>query len=311
MASLCRSYTVRMNGRIQRWQLLLRFALSLALGVWLWRAGWPLMSLLGASMVFWFHGLVMLGLFLSLGRSNRGPSQPGLLQLLRAWGPELIACERVFAWQQPFAEHRVPDFIPPHSRQRGVLLLHGYTCNRGLWNGWMRRLRQRGHPHIALSMEPAFGSIDAYADQIETAVRRLRAISQQAPLIVAHSMGGLAARAWWRKHGRPGRMQRIVTLGSPHAGTLMASFSPAVNARQMRRQSEWLSELAGSESADLGAQFDCYYSNCDQIVCPAETALYPGCRAVYLPGNGHLRLVFHEQVFADVMKLLEAEEQTP
>lgn len=299
-----------MNARIQRWQLLLRAVLALAALGWFWRVGAPGWGLLAAVLVFWFYGLLMGFVFISLRRINRAAA-PSWAQLLRAWGWELLVCERVFGWQQPFAERRVPDFIPSHSRQRGVLLLHGYTCNRGMWNGWMRRLRQRGHPHIALSMEPAFGSIDAYADQIEKAVQRLRAITQQAPVIVAHSMGGLAARAWWRKHGRPERMHRIVTLGSPHAGTLMASFSPAINARQMRRGSEWLSELAGTEAADFGRQFDCYYSACDQIVCPAETAVLPGARAIAVPGTGHLGLVFHPRVFADVVHLLQEETKTP
>jgi len=295
-----------MNARIQRWQLLLRSGLALAALVWLWRSGHPVWALLAAVLAFWFYGFLMGGVFLSLRRINRSHA-PSLSQLLRAWARELWVCERVFGWQQPFAEHQVPDFIPPHSRQRGVLLLHGYTCNRGLWNGWMRRLRQQGHPHIALSMEPAFGSIDAYADEIEKAVQRLRALTQQAPVIVAHSMGGLAARAWWRRHGRPGRMQRIVTLGTPHAGTLMARFSPAVNARQMRRQSAWLNELGAGESTELGAQFDCYYSACDQIVCPAETAVLPGARAIEVLGAGHLALVFHPQVFDDVLRLLQSD----
>ena len=302
------------NARTQRWQLLGRGLLGLAVWIGFWRAGSPALGLLLGLVAFWFYGLLMVGVFASLTRINRGAAvpAPGLAQLMRAWWWELVVCEWVFAWQQPFAEHRVPDFVPPHSRQRGVLLLHGYTCNRGLWNGWMRRLRAQGHPHIALSMEPAFGSIDAYAASIEKAVTWLTAATGQPPLIVAHSMGGLAARAWWKAHGRPGRVHRFITLGSPHAGTLMASFSPAVNARQMRRSSAWLTEMAGREAADLGAQFDCYFSHCDQIVCPVGTAVLPGAQAIHLPGTGHLALVFHPQVFAGVLaRLQEPAKETP
>ncbi|MDN3922695.1 esterase/lipase family protein [Roseateles violae] len=292
-----------MNGRLQRWQLLLRLLLALAIAVAGWRAGSPGLGLLLAALLFWFHGLVMLGMFLSLLRINRGAN--GIVSLLRAWARELWVCERVFGWQQPFAEHREPDFVPAHGERRGVLLLHGYTCNRGLWNGWMRRLRQRGHPFIALSLEPAFGSIDAYVEAIEAAVQRLTASSGRPPLIVAHSMGGLAARAWWRRHGAPGRVQRVLTLGSPHGGTLTARFSPALNARQMRPGSAWLAELAGSEARAPGAGFDCYYSAADQIVCPAPTAVLDGSRAVALAGVGHLALVFERRVFEDVLRLLD------
>lgn len=294
-----------MNASIQRWQLLLRIALAVGALLWFERAGAPWTGLLVAALLFWFYGLVLGLIFAHLPRINRA-DRPSVGQLVRAWWNEFIICERIFAWQQPFREHRQPDFVPERSDKRGVLMLHGYTCNRGLWNDWMERLSERGHPHIALSMEPAFGSIDAYADGIEAAVARLTACSGgKPPVIVAHSMGGLAARAWWRKHGKAGRVHRIVTLGSPHGGTLMASFSPAFNARQMRRPSPWLAELAGAEPADFGAQFDCYYSHCDQIVCPADTAVLPGSRAIHLPGTGHLALVFHQRVWADLLQLLQ------
>jgi len=287
---------------MQRWQLLARLLLALVVGGWFWRSGSPGLGLLLGALVFWSYGLVMLGAFMSLLRTNRG--EVGVPKLLLACWRELLVCEWVFAWQQPFNEHRVADFLPAQTAQRGVLLLHGYTCNRGLWNDWMPRLRRAGHPHIALSMEPAFGSIDAYADQIESAVQRLTDATGQAPLIVAHSMGGLAARAWWRRFGASGSVLRIVTLGTPHAGTVMARFSPAFNARQMRRRSPWLAELAMHESSALGAEFDCYYSESDHIVCPMGTAVLPGSRAIHIAGTGHLALVFNARVFSDVLSLL-------
>jgi pimeloyl-ACP methyl ester carboxylesterase len=293
-----------MNGRIQRWLLLARVLFALSMAGCLWRAGVPHpATLVATALAFWFPGWLMLALFISLLWINRGACS--VRQLLRAYAHEFWIYERVFAWQQPFAEHQEPDFLPKHARGPGVLLLHGFSCNRGLWNGWMRPLRERGHPHIALSLEPAFGSIDAYADSIETAVQRLTECCGQAPLIVAHSMGGLAARAWRRRFGSSGRVRTIVTLGTPHAGTLWASYSLALNTRQMRRGGPWLAELAAAEAAQrAGAGFDCYYSDCDQIVCPAETAVLAGARAISVAGTGHLALVFERRVFADVLRLL-------
>ncbi len=318
---MCRSYTAGMNARIQRWQLLLRAILALATLIGCWRSGAPGFGLVLAAAVFWLYGLGMLMIFAWLPRLNTGLPPPGRLQLLRAWWHELIACERVFAWQQPFAAQRYADFLPGNSNsggggsgQRGVLLLHGFTCNRGIWNRWMERLRAQGHPHIALTLEPAYGSIDAYVAQIEAAVQTLEQRCGQPPVIVGHSMGGLAARAWWRRHGQVGRIHRFLTLGTPHAGTLMARFGATLNARQMRRQSRWLSELAAHEAAassagqvpDFAARFDCYFSRCDQIVCPADTAVLPGSQAIEVVGSGHLALVFQPRILADLLRLLEA-----
>ncbi|MCU7372447.1 alpha/beta fold hydrolase [Paucibacter sp. O1-1] len=305
-----------MNARIQRFQMMLRLLLALGALLWLWPRG-PVLAISTGLLLFWFYGLVMalnFGLLLRINAS--ATTAPGALQLLRAWWAEFWTCEWVFGVQQPFAERRLPDHLPPPSASaqapRGVLLLHGYTCNRGLWNHWLPRLRQRGHAYLALSMEPAFGSIDAYADAIEAAVRRLAQATGRPPLIVAHSMGGLAVRAWWRRHGGDtARLHRIVTLGSPHAGTLMANFSSATNARQMRRGSAWLQELAAQEAPEFRQRFICYYSNCDQIVCPAGTAVLADAEARYRPGVGHLRLAFDGAVLDEVLGELSAADFRP
>jgi triacylglycerol esterase/lipase EstA (alpha/beta hydrolase family) len=292
-----------MNGRIQRWEVLGRLLLGLLAFCTCWWLGAAWLGVLVAALVFWFHCLVMGGMFVSLLVINR-TAAPGAWRLLRAWAGEVLACERVFAWQQPFAAHAQADFVPVNSAQRGVLLLHGFTCNRGLWNSWRERLTAAGHPHIALTMEPAFGAIDTYASLIEAAVQRLTAITGEPPLVVAHSMGGLAARAWWRQFGAGRLPPRIVTLATPHQGTLMARFSFSTNSRQMRLGSDWLAALAASESPALGAYFDCYYSRCDQIVCPAGHAVLAGSRSIELPATGHLAIVFHPRVWADVLALL-------
>lgn len=304
-----------MNARIQRWQLLLRLFLSLGLGWafhsvgWIGSSGW---SVLLAVMVFWFHALPMLFGFAVLPWVNRNPGGgPAYAGLLKAWARELLACERVFAWQQPFAEHQEPDFLPPSSPRCAVLFLHGFTCNRGLWNGWLKRLREAGHPYIALTLEPAYGSIDDYADAIEAALCRLEALGGPPPFIMAHSMGGLAARAWWRRHGmaKP-RVGRLITLGSPHAGTVLAKFGLGVNAGQMRRGSAWLQALNRQETGPMAAQSDSYFSRLDQIVCPASSAILPGATAVEVAGCGHLDLVFRPDIMDTVLAQLAAAAQT-
>lgn len=302
-----------MNAILQRVQLLLRLVLSVGLALALWpRLGW--LALLPAALLFWAHGLLLALSFARLARLDPGHGlrPPGRRELLRAWWRELWVVERVFALRQPFAERAEPDHLPARARGRGVLLLHGFSCNRGLWNVWMRRLRARGHAFVALSLEPAFGSIDDYAAPIEAALQRLTHSSGgRPPVIVAHSMGGLAVRAWWRRHGRPGaeaRVQRVLTLGSPHAGTLTAALAAPffTNARQMRRHSNWLQALAAAETPAWRARFACFFSRCDHVVCPAATALLPGAQAHEIGGGiGHLALVEQEAAFAALLAALE------
>ncbi|RYF44710.1 MAG: alpha/beta fold hydrolase, partial [Comamonadaceae bacterium] len=146
--------------------------------------------------------------------------------------------------------------------------------------------------------------IDAYVATIEQAVRRVETLTGRPPVLVCHSMGGLAARAWWRAHGVDGRVARIITIGSPHHGTWLARFSRMPNGRQMRQRNAWLAALELSETRRPLPPCTCWYSNCDNIVFPARTASLPHADNRLLPGVAHVALAFHPAVIADTMRHL-------
>nr|WP_259372712.1 alpha/beta fold hydrolase [Schlegelella koreensis] len=227
--------------------------------------------------------------------------------MLRAWIVEVITAPLVFCWRQPFRSQAIPDAVDSKDAQgRPVLLVHGFLCNRGFWNPWMRRLRARGIAFGAPSLEPAFGSIDAYADTIERAARQLHAASDQPIVIVAHSMGGLAVRAWLRRYPQSeGLVWRIVTIASPHQGTAFARHAPSTNGQQMQIGSRWLSSLAGTESLERRAKFTCYFGNCDNIVFPATRALLPGAVHHHLPSTAHVRMASRREIFDEVLRATE------
>jgi hypothetical protein len=284
-----------MNARLQRIWVLLRLAVALWVG---WRFGWAWgVATLG------LHAAVLALGFAQLRWVNR--PAPGWGQLLRAWAGEVAASELAFSWRQPWREWAEPDHLPAGATQ-GVLLVHGFSCNRGRWNGWMRRLRAQGVAFVAPTLEPAFGSIDAYADEIEAGVQQLKRLTGRMPLLCAHSMGGLALRAWWRRHGAGhAEAPRVITLGSPHQGTRMAALGLGVNAAQMRQGSAWLAQLPGLPDVD------CFWTPCDQIVNPAERAVLPGAQAHRLDGVGHMGLVHAPEAWQLVQDALASSFSTP
>ena len=276
-----------MNGRLQRVWFVARLALAGLIG---WRFGWGWgLATLG------LHAAVLALGFVQLRWVNR--PAPTWAQLLRAWAGELVASELAYSWRQPWREWAEADHLPAGAVS-GVLLVHGFACNRGRWNGWMKKLRAQGVAFVAPSLEPAFGSIEAYADEIEAGVQQLKASTGRMPVLCAHSMGGLALRAWWRKHGAGHEVPRVITLGSPHAGTRMAALAQGRNAAQMRRGSAWLDQLPGF------ADVDCFWTPCDQVVNPAETAILPGSRAHRLEGVGHMGLVHSDQAWQCLQTVL-------
>lgn len=250
---------------------------------------------------------VTLGLeFVLLNRSfdRSDPARPKFRQLASAWLQETIATPPIFLWQQPFRSHAEPDSIASDiTGHRGIVLVHGFVCNRGIWNRWMRRLRAGGVPFVAVNLEPVFCSIDGYTAVIDNAVQALAESTGREPVIVAHSMGGLAVRAWLAKARAASRCHSVVTLGSPHLGTWMARHSTVGNGREMRIGSPWLSRLEAMELDLPRPRFVCFWSHCDNIVFPSANATLAGADNRHLPATPHVQMIHHPAVIDEVLRL--------
>jgi hypothetical protein len=242
-----------------------------------------------------------------VNKSDPSPRAP-LTRWLAAWFGEAVTAPQVFFWRQPFRANEFPDSFSQQSAvagQRGVVLVHGLFCNRGFWTPWLRRLQQQGNAFVAVSLEPIFGSIDDYTGQIEAAVKKVADVTGLPPLLVCHSMGGLAARAWLVLYKADARVHRVVTIGTPHEGTWLARLGRAENARQMRLGSNWLAHLENEFSHSRRALFTCWYSNCDNIVFPASTATLRGADNRLVAGVAHVHMAFLPQVMNGTLALLK------
>jgi triacylglycerol lipase len=281
-----------MLARLQQFTTLGLIALALgwaALALRFGHAGW---AAAGAAIILFGYAAVLGIEFMLLHRAHGDDPTPRATpaRLLRAWLGEVMSAPLVFCWRQPFRSRRWPDQLPAAGGPRGVLLVHGFVCNRGLWNAWMERLTASGTPYVAVNLEPVFGSIDDYTPVIEAAVRRLEQATGRPPVAVAHSMGGLALRRWWADQPDE-RLHHAITIATPHHGTWLARFALTPNARQMRRRSAWLQALAGREPASRAARFTCFYGHCDNIVFPPRTAVLAGAAVHHLPGVAHVHMV--------------------
>jgi triacylglycerol lipase len=294
-----------MLARLQQFTTVLLVAIAVACAAILASHGKPLWAFAAFALVAVGHAIFLAFEFLLLASSNRHDPAPAATagELAGAWWGEVLTAPQVFCWQQPFRSKAQTDYLPSAGdRPVGIVFVHGFVCNRGLWNPWLRRLRQFGVPFVAVNLEPVFGSIDNYAAIIEQAVQRVEAATSARPLIVAHSMGGLAVRAWLDARQADARVQHVITIGTPHRGTLLARFAFTLNARQMRLDSRWQLALAQREPPTRHANFTCFYSHCDNIVIPASTATLPGADNRHVNGVAHVQLAREEIVFREVLR---------
>ena len=300
-----------MIARILRWLMLLQVlaVLGLAyLAMQAWGVGSPAAALLlGAAMLLAVRALVVARNFWQsrrLGSPVPAQYQLGAIGAARLFFGELRATLRSSSWDMLRPRLHAADNVAGQGLP--VLLVHGYVCNRGYWAQLSRQLARAGIAHDAVDLEPINADIEDFVPQVEQAVARLcaRAGSDRV-MLVAHSMGGLVARAWLRRHGAQ-RVARIITLGTPHHGTALANLAAGANARQMSRvddaPSPWLAQLAASETPAARALITSIYSHHDNIVAPQASAQLPGARNIAFGGIGHVALASDARVLRLVLE---------
>jgi pimeloyl-ACP methyl ester carboxylesterase len=306
--------------RLQQFIVIGAVVASFSWFLWFWdRSGW--LATAGVLMILLGYTLVLAIEFVAVARVNRGDAVPAASAraLLDAWWGEIGAAPRVFCWQQPFRWRTLPDTHTAEptgpSQTPAVVFVHGFFCNRGFWLPWMHELRTLGIPYTSVNLEPIFGSIDDYAPLIEEAAQRAERLTGLPPVLVCHSMGGLAARAWLA-HRSPTalRMRQLITIGTPHHGTWIGRFSRMPNGLQMRQNHEWLGALSAGEVAAVVTPYSryvCWYSNADNIVFPASTAMLPGADNRHVPGVAHVALAFHPTVMRESLAMLASGASSP
>lgn len=271
----------------------------------------PSWAVLG-SLVMLFSFVPVLALqFLAARHINRQHFESPLAskaELIRAWWRETLFALLIFCWRLAFRSNQVADSVDSAHLQaglRGVVFIHGFICNRGIWTPWLRHLLLLRRGFVAVNLEPVLASIDAYSTIVEDAVQKVTRATGLPPLLICHSMGGLAARAWLQSApGNDARVHHVVTIGTPHHGTWIGLNRVPPNMKQMKLGSDWLLQLGGSEPPERYRLFTCFYSNCDNIVFPTLSATLPGADNQHVPGDPHVAMVFNQSVMnASLAKL--------
>src|SRR6202521_1709058 len=204
------------------------------------------------------------------------------------------------------ALHRlvIRDPVPAPS-QLPIVLVHGVMVNDGVWFTMRRYLaRQAVAAVYTINYGPPYGDIEHFAEQLGAKIESVCAATGAARVfLVCHSMGGLVARAYLRQHG-PARIERIVTIGTPHHGSMFARGLIGRCFAQMRPGNAWLAELNRDETKPPPVPITSIWSRHDSLVAPQASAELACAENVPLVGVGHNALLGDRRVMELVIRAI-------
>ncbi len=261
----------------------------------------PWLCIVGAALVYLAVLFAFTSLWFGLAwwfRAERPPEMRiGLAASVRLFCDEMRAIGRS---GPSMALYRFGLADPAPSKAGApVLLLHGVLCNAGSMRSLAKDLAARNvGPVYTMNYGPPLESIDLFVAQVAAKIDAiLLATGASRVALVGHSMGGVVGRAYLRRHGGA-KVPLLMTLGSPHHGSVHAWLFPGTSLAQLRPRNAWLDELNRAAVAPPGTRVVSLWSWHDSMVAPQTSARLDGAENIALPGIGHNALVRDRRVFA-------------
>jgi pimeloyl-ACP methyl ester carboxylesterase len=190
-----------------------------------------------------------------------------------------------------------------------VVLVHGLIDNRSIFTIMRRSLRRRGFSTVcSWNYSPLLTDVARGARELGEHIERVcEQTGHDRVHVVGHSLGGLIARFHVQRQGGDRRVDSLVTLGTPHSGTMLARALPTPLIRQLRPGSPLLRQL-DEPASDCRTPVTAIYSDLDQVVVPTSSGRceHPdlSTRNVLVRGVGHMSLPIHRSVVDEVAATL-------
>jgi pimeloyl-ACP methyl ester carboxylesterase len=203
------------------------------------------------------------------------------------------------------------DKVSPQAKahaasMRPVLLVHGLGGAKSSWSLVAQALSDRDATVDAISYAPVGSSVERLADRLVVEVERmLTRTGADKVNLVGHSLGGVIIAQAILDTRLAGRVDTVITLGSPFGGSPWAGVLPIVEiVRALRRGSPLLRRLASTPLPD-GVRWLSVTAALDIIVPGLRSVpFHAQVASVTVDGVGHLGMLLNREVIGCIAAAL-------
>lgn len=185
------------------------------------------------------------------------------------------------------------DTMPDDGRVP-IVFVHGLAGHPGNFLPMRTYFRAMGRPRTHAVALPPDCSVEVLGGVLADTLEAAAAHAPDGVVdVVAHSLGGLVARAALlelERRSSSARVGTLVTLGTPHAGSHLARYANTVTTRDLRPGSALLERLDAQlpwRGPPAQPRLVAFWSKADVIILPAEASTVDGAVNRELPGLSH------------------------
>ncbi|MFN7523704.1 MAG: esterase/lipase family protein [Aphanizomenon sp.] len=184
------------------------------------------------------------------------------------------------------------------TKQNPVLVVHGLNETGAVVNKMEFYLRQQGLSVYTVDLIPNNGSevLEKLAQQVANYVNDTFEAAQLLD-IVGFSMGGIVSRYYIQRLGGINKVQRFITISSPHKGTIIAYGTWLAGAVQMRPNSDFINDLNADFKMLKQLNFTSIWTPYDLMILPATSSRLGIGKEVTIP------VILHPLMLTDTRTL--------
>ena len=151
-------------------------------------------------------------------------------------------------------------------------MIHGLWNTSSIFSSITSKLDDIGIEYFAPTLKHSYGmtSILDLTNKLNELILEKYGLEKEID-ILGFSMGGIIGRYWLQKFNGYKRTRRLISIGSPHKGTLMAQLVPKYPFRgisEMKINSKFLRELAKNDFFLDGIECISFFTYWDLMVFP-------------------------------------------
>jgi triacylglycerol lipase len=201
---------------------------------------------------------------------------------------------------------------PKNPHRNPILLVHGLMDTSRKMRAIASHLRGLEWQVADIDLTPNNGDarLEILAGQVADLVDRSFDPSQHIDLL-GFSMGGVVSRYYLQRLGGIDRVQRFISISTPHNGTIAACFSRQIGCMQMRPDSKFMTDLNRDVQRLKELNVTSLWTPFDLIILPPSSSQLGFGTEQIIPAIAHPLMVSDRRTLDAIVDALSQPVKSP